>query len=117
MDFGLAKVITELMSEQSIVGGTPSFMSPEQTLGKPIDHRTDIYSFGICLYEMLLGELPFIGGDLGYHHLHTPPPNPKEKDPQMPDGFSQIILSCMQKDPAQRFQSIAEIQDILGKIT
>ncbi|MFH1262820.1 MAG: protein kinase [Pseudomonadota bacterium] len=116
MDFGLAKMITELMSEQSIIGGTPSFMSPEQTLGKPIDHRTDIYSLGICIYEMLLGELPFIGGDLGYHHLHTPAPDPRARDSQVPEVFSEIILRCMQKEPEKRFQSIAEIQEIIGKI-
>lgn len=116
MDFGLAKVITELMSEQSIVGGTPSFMSPEQTLGKPIDHRTDIYSLGICIYEMLLGELPFIGGDLGYHHLHTPAPDPKIKDPSLPDAYQEMILRCMQKEPAQRFQTVSEIQELLDQV-
>jgi tetratricopeptide (TPR) repeat protein/predicted Ser/Thr protein kinase len=117
MDFGLAKVITELQSEQSIVGGTPSFMSPEQTLGKPIDHRTDVYSLGICIYEMLLGALPFIGGDLGYHHLHTPPPDPKTKDPSIPEDFRRVILRCMQKDPNERYQSIAEIREILDRAT
>ncbi|MEZ4846480.1 MAG: protein kinase [Bdellovibrionota bacterium] len=78
MDFGLAKVIHNLQSEQSIIGGTPSFMSPEQTLGKPADHRTDIYSLGICIFEMCLGTLPFSKGDLGYHHLHTQPPIQKK---------------------------------------
>ncbi len=116
MDFGLAKVVKELMNEQSIIGGTPSFMSPEQTLGKPIDHRTDIYSLGVSIYEMCLGELPFQGGDLGYHHLHTPPPVPKEKMSDMPQVLSDMILKCMEKDPAQRFQSAAEIQEIVMKL-
>lgn len=109
MDFGLAKVIHNLQSEQSIIGGTPSFMSPEQTLGHPADHRTDIYSLGICIFEMCLGTLPFSKGDLGYHHLHTAPPIPKEIDPAMPQIFNDVILRCMQKKPEERFQSVQEI--------
>lgn len=109
MDFGLAKVIHNLQSEQSIIGGTPSFMSPEQTLGKPADHRTDIYSLGICIFEMALGTLPFSKGDLGYHHLHTAPPIPKEIDPSIPDAINDAILRCMQKKPEDRFQNVQEI--------
>ena len=114
MDFGLAKVIHNLQSEQSIIGGTPSFMSPEQTLGKPADHRTDIYSLGICIFEMCLGALPFSKGDLGYHHLHTAPPIPKEIDPTIPDSINDVILKCMQKKPEDRFQSVSEIVQALS---
>lgn len=114
MDFGLAKVIHNLQSEQSIIGGTPSFMSPEQTLGKPADHRTDIYSLGICIFEMCLGTLPFSKGDLGYHHLHTPPPIPSEIDPTIPQAINDVILKCMQKKPEDRFQSVAEIVQALS---
>ncbi|MEZ4705081.1 MAG: protein kinase [Bdellovibrionota bacterium] len=113
MDFGLAKVIHELHSEQSIIGGTPSFMSPEQTLGKTFDHRTDIYSMGICVFEMLLGTLPFSKGDLGYHHLHTPPPVAKDIDSKVPTILSDMILKCMQKAPEDRFQNVKEVQEFL----
>jgi len=108
-------VMKELLNEQSIIGGTPSFMSPEQTLGKPIDHRTDIYSLGICIFELLLGELPFQKGDLGYHHLHTPPPIPKTIDPNLPDVFNDIIIRCLEKAPENRFQSVTEIKALLQK--
>ncbi|MCB0326905.1 MAG: protein kinase [Bdellovibrionales bacterium] len=113
MDFGLAKIIRELQSEQSIIGGTPSFMSPEQTLGKPFDHRTDIYSLGICVFEMLLGVLPFSKGDLGYHHLHTPPPVAKDIDAKVPSILSDMIGKCMEKKPDDRFQNVEEIQKFL----
>lgn len=116
MDFGLAKVIHNLQSEQSIIGGTPSFMSPEQTLGHPADHRTDIYSLGICIFEMCLGTLPFSKGDLGYHHLHTPPPIPKEIDPTIPQAFNDVILKCMQKKPEDRFQNVQEIAQALSLV-
>ena len=114
MDFGLAKVVKDLLAEQSIIGGTPSFMSPEQTLGKPIDHRTDIYSLGICLFQMLIGELPFKKGDLGYHHLHTIPPAPQSIDKNIPEPLNDLILKCLEKDPLKRFQSGEEIEKILS---
>ncbi len=114
MDFGLAKIIKELLSEQSIIGGTPSYMSPEQTLGKPIDYRTDIYSVGICMYELTTGSLPFKGGDLGYHHVHTSPPDPKESEPQISEDMRRAILRALQKEPQARYQSIAELQMELG---
>ncbi len=115
MDFGLAKVVRELQSEQSIIGGTPSYMSPEQTLGNPIDHRTDIYSLGICLFEMCTGVLPFRKGNLGYHHVHTEPPDPKSRNPALPDSLCQLILKCLKKDPAQRPQSVEEVRQWLAK--
>lgn len=116
MDFGLAKVVKKLQSEQSIIGGTPSFMSPEQTLGKPVDHRTDIYSLGICMFEMALGSLPFTKGDLGYHHLHTAPPVPNEVDPSIPKALSDAILKCMEKKLEDRYQSVEELVDVLKDI-
>lgn len=117
MDFGLARVVHKLKSEQSIIGGTPSFMSPEQTLGKAIDHRTDIYSLGICIFEMSLGVLPFTKGDLGYHHLHTAPPVASEIDPSVPKALSDIILKCMEKEPEKRFQSVDEIIPLLKQVS
>ena len=76
MDFGLAKVIEEVRNHTTVVSGTPYYMSPEQTLGKNIDHRTDIYSLGVTIFEMATGTLPFTEGNLPYHHVHTPPPDP-----------------------------------------
>jgi serine/threonine-protein kinase len=109
MDFGLAKVVEEVRNHTTLVSGTPYYMSPEQTLGKNVDHRTDIYSLGVTLFELATGSLPFKEGNVPYHHVHTPPPDPRSVNPKMPALLARIILKCLQKDPAARFQSAAEI--------
>ena len=116
MDFGLARVVERLMSEQSIIGGTPSFMSPEQVEGDPIDHRSDIYTFGVSMFEMATADVPFKKGDLGYHHLHTAPPSPKSINPETPDLLCEIILKCLQKKPDDRYQSVDEILEDLNRL-
>lgn len=116
LDFGLAKVIQEMASTVTIVGGTPHYMSPEQTLGEMVDHRTDIYSFGVTLFEMATGKLPFSRGDIGYHHVHTPPPDPREINKNIPDELARIILKCIAKKPEERYQSAFEIFEELKKI-
>jgi len=117
MDFGLARVVNHLHSEQSIIGGTPYFMSPEQVEGAPIDHRTDIYSFGVCLFEMLTGRVPFPMENPGYHHLHSAPPDPRSVKADIPPEIANLILRCLEKDPAKRFQSADEIVDILRDVS
>ncbi len=116
LDFGLAKVIQEMASTVTIVGGTPHYMSPEQTLGEMVDYRTDIYSLGVTIFEMATGKLPFSRGDIGYHHIHTPPPDPREFNKNIPDALAEIILKCMAKKPDERYQSAFEIFDELKKI-
>jgi len=113
MDFGLAKAIEEVRNHTTVVSGTPYYMSPEQTLGKNVDHRTDLYSLGVSVFEMATGQLPFTEGNLPYHHVHTPPPDPREIVPDLAPVLAEIILRCMQKDPADRFQNAGEILDTL----
>ena len=109
MDFGLAKVIEEVRNHTTVVSGTPYYMSPEQTLGKNVDHRTDIYSLGVSVFEMATGTLPFTEGNIPYHHVHTPPPDPREHVPELPELLVGVIERCMRKDPAERYQSAREI--------
>jgi len=116
MDFGLAKALEESRMEQTIVGGTPYYMSPEQTLGESVDHRSDIYSLGVTMFEIILGRLPFTSGDVGYHHVHTPPPDPRSIDPDIPESLSHAILTCMEKDPSRRYQSTKELFSDLKKL-
>jgi tetratricopeptide (TPR) repeat protein len=109
MDFGLAKAIEEVRNHTTVVSGTPYYMSPEQTLGKNVDHRTDIYSLGVTTFELATGTLPFREGNLPYHHVHTPPPDPSGLVPDLPPVLVGIINRCLEKDPANRFQSARDI--------
>ncbi|GIW71064.1 MAG: hypothetical protein KatS3mg102_0606 [Planctomycetota bacterium] len=116
LDFGLAKVVEGVTQTASGVLGTPWYMSPEQVLGHKTDHRTDIYSLGVTLYEIFVGELPFKGRDFGFHHVHTPPPKPHEVKPTVSRELSELILRCLEKKPEDRFQSAAEIRGVLRAI-
>ena len=113
MDFGLAKVVEEVRNHTTVVSGTPYYMSPEQTLGKNVDHRTDIYSLGVTMFEMATATLPFREGNLPYHHVHTAPPDPREFNAELPAVLVKIIARCLEKDPADRYQSCREIADEL----
>ncbi len=109
MDFGLARVVEEVRNHTTVVSGTPYYMSPEQTLGQAIDPRTDLYSLGVTIFELATGKLPFTEGNLPYHHVHTPPPDPRAVVPDLPDALARLILRCLQKDPAHRYQSAREL--------
>ena len=113
MDFGLAKVMEEMRNATTLVSGTPFYMSPEQTLGQSVDHRADIYSLGVTIFELATGELPFRTGNVPYHHVHTPPPDPRSVRSDLPEPLAKIILRCLEKDPAERFQDAKEILEVL----
>lgn len=107
-DFGIAKVLSSDDSTKTgtAIIGTPLYMAPEQIIGGKIDNRSDIYSLGIMLYEMVSGAPPFYQGNIEYHHVHTPPP-------PLPDSISkplrEAIIKCIQKEPADRFQTVTDI--------
>ncbi len=117
MDFGLAKLMEEVRQATTLVSGTPFYMSPEQTLGRNVDHRTDIYSLGVTLFELATGQLPFQKGNVPYHHVHTAPPDPLTIKPDLPPALGKIILRCLEKDPDRRFASAREIIDEVERLS
>ncbi len=116
MDFGLAKVIEEVMNHTTLVSGTPYYMSPEQTTGESVDHRSDLYSLGVTAFELATGTLPFREGNVPYHHVHTAPPDPRSIRADVPAPLAELILSCLAKDPAARPQSAQDILTALRQI-
>jgi TolB-like protein/tetratricopeptide (TPR) repeat protein len=124
LDFGLAKELTSpgadsLDAVRTVPGmlvGTVSYMSPEQTRGEPLDARSDIFAFGSVLYEAVTGRLPFKASSLlsTMHDiaLHDPPP-PSRVQPRVPAWLEQIILRCLRKQVAERYQSMAELIEAL----
>jgi len=107
-DFGIAKITSggNLTTTGQFLG-TPNYMAPEQIKGAPVDGRTDIFSLGICLYECLTRRKPF-GGDsltsISYKIVHENFPPLNEINPQIPDGYSEIVSHCLAKDPSKRYQ-------------
>ncbi len=114
-DFGLAKSLEADAAGMTRTGellGTPRYMSPEQVESKPADHRSDLYSLGLILYEMVTGKLPFPGDSAAHamlQRVRKKPKNPKLLNPELPDHVVRIILRCLEKDPAQRYQSAREV--------
>ncbi len=112
-DFGLARPLEEGVAAGSgEVMGTPRYMSPEQASSQPLDHRTDLYSFGLILFEMLTGDAPFASETVMqtvYARVTRPPRSPKLLRPDLPDHYARIVLKCLERDPARRYQSAAEI--------
>ena len=117
MDFGLARLLrTDEDKQRHETGGTPAYMSPEQVRGERLDGRSDLYSMGVLLYEMLTGTLPFEGKsvrELAQKHLAEPPVDPCELNPGISAGLSQVVMKCLEKDPGIRYQSAAEIREAL----
>jgi tetratricopeptide (TPR) repeat protein len=109
MDFGLAKMMEEVRRGSTVVGGTPYYMAPEQAAGETIDHRADIYAFGVTLFEFITGRVPFQEGDVQYHHRHTPPPDPRSIEPGCPDALAELVLEMMAKSPDDRVADAATV--------
>ena len=111
MDFGIARAGDSGMTEAGSILGTAQYLAPEQAKGHPVDERSDLYSVGVVLYEMLTGTVPFKGDSavtVALKHVNEVPREPSELVPGMPYALNQIVLKAMAKNPADRYQSASE---------
>jgi len=123
-DFGLAKSFAEGavgMTQTGAFLGTPRYMSPEQVEGKPTDGRADLYAYGLILYEMVTGDVPFTGDStlkVMYQRIQEKPKSPKLVNADLPNWLVRIIMRCLERDPADRYQTAYEIlADLQGANT
>jgi Protein kinase domain len=116
MDFGIARSMEAVTRLTGSMVGTPQYMAPEQVAGKPVDYRTDIYSLGLILYEMFTGTPAFQADNpvaVALKHMQEEAVPPHQIDPAIPAYIERTILKCLLKEPANRFQSIAQLEQAL----
>ncbi len=122
-DFGIAKLVTDenQLTPPGQAVGTAMYMAPERAQGKPVDYRADLYSAGVVLYEMLTGRVPFDAKSplaVLTKHMYELPPMPHSLNPDLPEYVERAVLHALEKDPAARYQSAAEMGAALrGAIT
>jgi serine/threonine-protein kinase len=117
MDFGIARAVSDsqlTMTQTAQVIGTAQYLSPEQARGERVDARSDLYSTGCLLYELLTGRPPFTGDSpvaIAYQHVKEDPVPPSRVDPEVPAWADAIVLKAMEKDPGDRYQSAGEMRN------
>jgi hypothetical protein len=117
MDFGIARSMEAVTRMTGSMVGTPQYMAPEQVAGKPVDYRTDIYSLGLILYEMFTGSPAFSADNpvaVALKQMQEEAVPPHQIDPAIPAYIERTILKCLLKNPANRFQSIAQLESALN---
>ena len=116
MDFGIARALGGNTTTAQIVIGTPGYMAPEQSLGKAVDQRTDLYALGLILYECLTGRRAFAGAtpvEVALKQIKERPVPPRQLLSSAPPHLEAIVMRCLEKEPARRFASAAELQRAL----
>jgi serine/threonine-protein kinase len=119
MDFGIARAASgESITQTSAVLGTAQYIAPEQAQGQPVDCRSDVYSLGCCVFEMVTGVVPFSGSTpvaIAYRHVREAPTPPRVLNPDVPAGLEAVVLKAMAKQPGQRYQTAAELRQDLER--
>lgn len=121
-DFGVARLESSNLTATGQFIGTPNYMSPEQVTGDPVTNRSDLFSLGVVLFELLTGTRPFAGSSLTeitYKIVNTPPPIPSQLRPGLPPAFNPILLKLLEKDPSKRYASgadVAKALEALGRV-
>jgi hypothetical protein len=120
MDFGVARALDAArLTQTGLVIATAQYASPEQLQGCDVDPRSDVYSLGCCLYEMLAGTPPFAGGDplsVAFRQVHDAPTPLRQRDPQVPVGLAAVAARALAKEPARRYQTAAEMAADLSRV-
>ncbi len=109
-DFGIVHIEEATFTPTGALIGTPRYMSPEQVHGGRIDQRSDLYSVGIIIYEMLVGSPPFISGDISYQQVNVIPTNPRSICITIPESIDAIVMKCLEKNSADRYQSALDLR-------
>jgi beta-lactam-binding protein with PASTA domain len=118
-DFGIARSGASQMTEAGSIVGTAQYLSPEQARGAPVDPRSDLYSLGIVLYEMLTGKVPFTGDtpvEIAMKHLSQVPEPPSKLRPEVPHDVDAVVMRALAKDPDQRYGSAEEMDADLARV-
>ncbi|SHE64396.1 Stk1 family PASTA domain-containing Ser/Thr kinase [Streptoalloteichus hindustanus] len=122
MDFGIARALADgqaAVTQTAAVIGTAQYLSPEQARGETVDARSDVYATGCVLFELLTGEPPFTGDSpvaVAYQHVREDPRTPSDVNPQVPTVLDAVVLKAMSKNPANRYQSAAEMRADLVRV-
>jgi serine/threonine protein kinase len=119
-DFGIARAGASQMTETGSIVGTAQYLSPEQAKGGEVDQRSDLYSLGIVLYELLTGKTPFEGDtpvEIAMKHLSTAPQPPSKLRPDIPRDLDMVVLRALAKDPDDRYQSADEMEADLERVS
>ncbi len=122
MDFGIARALQSgvtSMTQTGMVVGTPQYLSPEQALGKSVDARSDLYSVGCMLFELLTGQLPFDGDSpfsIAYKHVQEEPPTPSSLNPAVTPAVDALVARALRKDPAHRFPTAEAMREEVERV-
>ena len=116
MDFGLAKAMNEAPDKTLVITGTPLYMSPEQILGKGVDHRTDLYATGVLAFRLLVGAWPYSDAKILRQHRQDPIPKPSEFDVELPPELDEFIERAMAKSPDDRFDTAGQLSLALARV-